>query len=77
MPIILADPPSNPYTQAVDLIARLGELMGNARVARGLTLAQQAAQVGISTTTLANLGPDTNSSENTIVKSLTWLGANL
>ena len=77
MPIILADPPSNPYTQAVDLINRLGELMADARATKGLTLAQQAAQIGISATTLGNLGPDTNSSENTIVKSLTWLGAQL
>ena len=77
MPIILADAPPNPYTQAVDLIQRLGELMSNARAAKGLTLAQQAAQVGIGATTLASLGPDTNSSENTIVKSLTWLGAQL
>ena len=77
MPIILADAPANPYVQAVDLINRLGDLMADARAALGLTLTQQATQVGIGTTTLASLGPDTNSSENTIVKSLTWLGAQL
>ena len=77
MPIILADAPANPYVQAVDLINRLGDLMADARAALGLTLTQQATQVGVSAATLSNLGPDTNSTENTIVKSLTWLGANL
>ena len=77
MPIVLAEQPPNPYTQAVDVINRLGDLMSDARAALGLTLTQQAAQVGISASTLANLGPGTNSTETTIVKSLTWLGANL
>ena len=76
MPIVLADTASNPYLQAVALIERLDTDLAIVRAAKALTLAQQAAQIGISPTTLAKVGPDTNSTENTIVACLTWLANN-
>ena len=74
MPIVLADAPSsNPYLQAVDLIGELDGLLAADRMARNLTVAQQAKLIGIGSTTLANIGPETNSSEATIVAELTYL----
>lgn len=66
--------PPSPYKAAADLITGLPTVLADRRVYLGLTLTQQAKQIGVTKATLSNLKPGSNPTMNTIVLCLTWLG---
>jgi transcriptional regulator with XRE-family HTH domain len=72
MPIIIATGP-NVYQQTLDLIGQLPDLTQTAREARGLTVKQAAAQVGIGSDTLASFEAGSNATKSTLLAILGWL----
>lgn len=73
MPIVLDGPTPNPYADAVTLLGNLPQLAQDAREARGLTVKQAAAQVGIGDTTLASFEAGSNCTKSTLLAVLGWL----
>lgn len=74
MPIVIDVPPTNPYTDAADLIGRLPNLCQTVREERGLTVKQAAAQIGIGDTTLASFEAGSNCTKSTLLAVIGWLG---
>lgn len=66
--------PPSPFTLAVVRINLLGADLDAARARRRLTVAAQAAEIGIGTATLLGLTTGTtNPTRSTVVAALTWL----
>lgn len=73
--VLLASAPKPDYAGAVNLIARLPADLAAARLRLGLTVAAQAKQIGVTTSTLSRLTTGSVPTQTTIVAGLRWLAS--
>jgi DNA-binding XRE family transcriptional regulator len=74
--VVEPDPPPPDYAGMADTLQNLPELLDTARADLGLTMTEQAKQIGIALSTLSDSYGDTwNPKLTTVLAALRWLAA--